>query len=68
MQQPMESYVCGINKSSGCMHYVLFAFRVKDLFLSNSGTTILWESKLDKTKNFLTSNLYHKQRNAKAVA
>ena len=68
MQQPMESYVCGINKSSGSTHYVLFAFRVIDLFLSNSGTTILWESKLDKTKNFLTSNLYHKRRNAKAVA
>ena len=46
MQQPMHSYVCGINRSSGSIlitHYVIFTFHAINEFLSNSGTAILRE-------------------------
>ena len=44
MQQPMDSYVCGINTSSESIlirSYLLF--RVINTFLSSSGTPILRE-------------------------
>ena len=65
MQQPMNSYVYGINTSSESIlvrSYLLFAR--KKTFLSNSGTHILREKvNLTKRENFLTSNLYRRRRN-----
>ena len=50
---------------------VKFTFRAINRFLSNSGTPILREigqNIMTKRENFLTSNLYHKRRNAWSVA
>ena len=51
-------------------HYVIFTFCTLNIFLLNSGTPIFNTQKVNLTKreNFLTSNLYHKRRNAYAVA
>ena len=65
MQQPMDSYVCGINTSSESIlirSYALFALQTHSCRIRVH--LLRREVTLTKRGNFLTSNLYHKRRNA----
>ena len=63
MQQPMDSCVCGINTSyESILIKVIFIFCAINR-LTNSGTPTR-RVNLTKRENFLTSNLYHKRKNA----
>ena len=63
MQQPMDSWVCGLNTSSESILMRPY-LRDKDVSVEFWYTYFMGNVNLTKRENFLTSNLYHKHRNA----
>ena len=65
MQQPKDSYVCGINTSSESILNMSFYYLCdKHVPVEFWYTYFMRKVILTKRENFLTSNLYHKHRNA----
>ena len=67
MQQPMDSYVCGINTNSEGILIHIYCSRYKLVPCEYLVHLVNAKSKSDKTRE-LTSNLYQKRKNAQAVA
>ena len=68
MQQPMDAYVCGTNMSSESTNLLslghIYFSRDKNVPVEFWYNYFMRKVNLTKRVNFLTSNIYHKCRNA----